>query len=180
VRDPIFWLTICNSVDLQCRAMLRNEKVYPDPHAFRPERYLDPVTPELERKRNPKNYVFGFGRRSVFRFFFSVTSQEVVLTLYDRKCPGMNLVDSSVWLLIASLLATLDISKAVDEHGKIIEPVVQFENPIFRYVISSFESLPDSIVECFSFRMPNKFKCDIRPRSPKALSLIQQSEIPVV
>jgi hypothetical protein len=44
----------------------------------------------------------------------------------------MNLVDSSLWFLLASMLATLDISKAVDEHGNTIEPVVEFDNPIFR------------------------------------------------
>ncbi|KAF8154735.1 cytochrome P450 [Crassisporium funariophilum] len=119
-------------------AMLRNETMYPDASAFKPERFMEPVSPEMERKRNPKNYVFGFGR---------------------RQCPGLNLVDSSVWLLIASMLATLDISKAVDEHGNTVEPVLEFENPIFR--------------------MPNQFKCDMRPRSAKALSLIRQSEIPI-
>lgn len=69
---------IYNSADIHRRAMLRNDKVYPDPHTFRPERFLEPVTPEMERKRNPMNYVFGFGRRSVFRFLFS--SREVILT----------------------------------------------------------------------------------------------------
>lgn len=42
----------------------------------------------------------------------------------------------------------------------------------------SFELFPD-----FMFllsRVPNQFKCDMRPRSPKALSLIKQSEMPVV
>ncbi|KAF8965368.1 cytochrome P450 [Flammula alnicola] len=117
-------------------AMLRNEEIYPEPDVFRPERFMDPVSPEMEKRRNPKNYVFGFGR---------------------RQCPGMNLVESSVWLLIASMLATLDIAKAVDEHGNTVEPVVEFDNPIFR--------------------MPNQFECDMRPRGPKALSLIRQAEV---
>ncbi|KAF8908139.1 cytochrome P450 [Gymnopilus junonius] len=117
-------------------AMLRNEAVFPDADAFRPERFLDKVSPEMERKRDPQNYVFGFGR---------------------RECPGSHLVDSSIWLLIASMLATLDVSKAVDECGNVMEPTVKFENPIFR--------------------TPSQFKCDMRPRSQKALSLIRQSEI---
>lgn len=136
-KVPIRWLIIYNSADLHRRAMLRNEKVYPDPHVFRPERFLEPVTPEMERKRNPMNYVFGFGRRSVYSLFL-FGKRQVMLTLHNRRCPGMNLVDSSVWLLVASLLATIDISKAVDEHGKIVEPVVQFENPIFRQVVGFF------------------------------------------
>ena len=45
------------------RAMMRNEKIYPDAASFRPERFMVPTTPEMERKMNPKNFVFGFGRR---------------------------------------------------------------------------------------------------------------------
>lgn len=43
------------------------------------------------------------------------------------------------------MLATLDISKAVDEHGNVIEPKVEFENPIFRYA---------AFVVCFMFVLP--------------------------
>jgi hypothetical protein len=54
-----------------------------------------------------------------------------------RRCPGANLVESSIWLLMASMLATLDISKPIDESsGKPIEPIVEFDNPIFRFVDS--------------------------------------------
>ncbi|KAF5310107.1 hypothetical protein D9619_010511 [Psilocybe cf. subviscida] len=119
-------------------AMMRDENVYENPEAFIPERFLESVSPEEERRRDPKNFVFGFGR---------------------RLCPGENLVDSSIWVLIASMIATLDISKAVDEHGNVIEPKVDFGNPIFR--------------------IPDQFKCDMRPRSPKALSLIQGMDIPL-
>jgi len=117
-------------------AILRDERIYANPSAFIPERFLEKVDPTTERRRDPRNYVFGFGR---------------------RKCPGMNLVESSIWLLISSMIATLDISKAVDEFGNVVEPKVDFENPIFR--------------------IPNPFKCDIRPRSEQALKVIQQSEL---
>jgi len=116
-------------------AMMRDETIYPDAASFRPERFMVPTTPEMERKMNPKNFVFGFGR---------------------RQCPGNHLVDSSVWLLIVSMLSTLDISKAVDDLGNTVEPTVNYNNAVFR--------------------MPDQFKCDIRPRSEKALSLISQSE----
>ena len=49
----------------------------------------------------------------------------------------MHLVESSVWLLIVSLLATLKISKAVDEHGNVVEPELKYENPIFRCIVNS-------------------------------------------
>ena len=83
---------------------------------------------------------------------------------------------------MVSMLSTLNISKAVDEHGRIVEPVVKFENPIFRYVLfaglSNHEVVsrdPDYLYN--SNRTPSLFKCDMRPRSQKALSLIKQSEI---
>lgn len=48
----------------------------------------------------------------------------------------MHLVDSSVWLLIVSMLVTLDISKAVDDLGNTVEPTVEYNNAVFRYVVS--------------------------------------------
>lgn len=86
----------------------------------------------------------------------------------------MHLVESSVWLLIASLLATFKISKAVDEHGNVVEPEVKYENPIFRY--ESLLSLVNRMLICLAFRTPNHFKYDMRPRSEKALSLIKMTD----
>lgn len=78
------------------------------------------------------------------------------LTPTHSRCPGTHLVESSVWLLITSMLATLDIRKARDEKGVEIEPVVKFENAVFR--------------------TPSPFMCDIRPRSEEALRLIMEGE----
>jgi len=117
--------------------ILRDETLFPDPHTFNPDRYLEPAVDEAtERRRDPRTYVFGFGR---------------------RRCPGAHLVESSAWLLVVSMMATLDISKAMDDHGMRVEPEVTFDNSVFR--------------------MPSPFKLDIRPRSEAALrSLTQESE----
>lgn len=115
-------------------AILRDEKIFADPSVFSPERYLEEVDAPTLKLRDPRNYVFGFGR---------------------RRCPGAHIAESSIWLLMASMLATLDISKPTDQSsGKPIEPTVEFDNPIFR--------------------TPNPFDCDIRPRSEQALRLIKQ------
>jgi hypothetical protein len=42
---------------LLTRAMMRDPDNYKDPHAFRPERFLD------NRSLDPREAVFGFGRR---------------------------------------------------------------------------------------------------------------------
>ena len=49
-----------------------------------------------------------------------------------RRCPGAHLIESSLWIVIACSLATFDIKKVVDEHGKVIEPPIVFENAVFR------------------------------------------------
>lgn len=92
-------------------AMLRDPEVFPDPERFDPGRYLEKVDEETARRRDPRMFVFGFGR---------------------RRCPGAHLVESSVWLMLAAMLATLDIEKPRDKNGKEIEPEVKFENSIFR------------------------------------------------
>jgi len=92
-------------------AMLRDESVYPNASEFIPERFLEEVSPEMKRKMDPRSYVFGFGR---------------------RRCPGADLVESSIWLLAATMIATLDISKEKDEKGFDIEPDIKFENSFFR------------------------------------------------
>ncbi|KAJ7718623.1 cytochrome P450 [Mycena metata] len=116
-------------------AITRDETLFPNASAFIPERYLEKVDPALARKRDPRRYVFGFGR---------------------RRCPGGDLVESSVWILITSVLATLDISKATDASGNPVEPTVRYNNSVFR--------------------LPDRFECSIRARSESALRLLQQAE----
>lgn len=52
---------------------------------------------------NPKDIIFGVGR---------------------RVCPGQHIADASIYLVMANLIATMDITKALDENGKEIEPAV--------------------------------------------------------
>ncbi|KAG1736610.1 cytochrome P450 [Suillus paluster] len=130
-------------------AIMRDERIYERADVFEPGRWLrrdggggyDGREPDEERdedeekwkETDPRAFVFGFGR---------------------RRCPGTHLVESSVWLLMACMLATLDIRKARDERGVEIEPVIKFENAVFR--------------------TPSPFVCDIRPRSEEALRLIME------
>lgn len=37
---------------------------------------------------------------------------------------------------MATMVATLDFSKAKDEHGNVMEPEVKFENSVFRYELN--------------------------------------------
>jgi len=108
-------------------AMLRDERLYPNPLQFDPSRYT-----RAEPQQDPRTICFGFGRR-----------------IY----PGLNLADASVFISCAMTLAVFDITKTV-ENGVEITPVV--------------ESTPGTISH------PVPHKCSIKPRSQKAVVLIQQ------
>ncbi|KAH9934613.1 cytochrome P450 monooxygenase, partial [Amylocystis lapponica] len=97
-------------------AMTRDETVFPEPEIFRPERFekMATFTSELT---DPRNLVFGFGR---------------------RICPGQSYADASVWLAITNILATLQISKARDADGKEITPVVAYNSGLERHLESLF------------------------------------------
>jgi len=40
----------------------------------------------------------------------------------DRLCPGKHLGDASVWIAVATMLATLEFRKDIDEEGVEITP----------------------------------------------------------
>ncbi|KAJ6511711.1 cytochrome P450 [Mycena vulgaris] len=106
-------------------------KMYPDPHTFKPERFMlgGKLNPAV---MDPETAAFGYGR---------------------RICPGKHMAYSSLWITIASILATLDIKKALDKNEKEIEP--------------SHEYFP-GLISC-----PVSFECSLTPRSRQAAENIQ-------
>ncbi|CAE6452271.1 unnamed protein product [Rhizoctonia solani] len=111
-------------------AITRDETIFPDPESFVPERFAEGNTGPTPL--NPRDFVFGAGR---------------------RICPGNHIIDATIFLLIASILATMDIGKARDGQGNEIEPV------IVRSGFQTNQVLP--------------FKCSVTPRSDCALQLIE-------
>ncbi|KAJ7479154.1 cytochrome P450 [Mycena latifolia] len=111
-------------------AILHDEATYPDPYAFKPERFL--VGGQLNPAVPSPDVAFGYGR---------------------RLCPGRHSASAALWIAIASILATVDITKARDEREEEIEPSYEFD--------SGFINAP----------LP--FKCTIRPRSQGAEALIR-------
>ncbi|KAG7085604.1 hypothetical protein E1B28_003155 [Marasmius oreades] len=113
-------------------AMLHDEDTYPDPHSFKPERFIGAdgkLNPDV---KDPSTVLFGFGR---------------------RICPGRHMSLNSVWISIALMLATLNISKALDKEGNVIEPSYEY--------ISSLACIPAP------------FKCAIKPRSKLTEEMIR-------
>ncbi|KAJ7247027.1 cytochrome P450 [Mycena rebaudengoi] len=98
-------------------AILHHEVVYgPDTERFIPERWLKDG--ELNPKMKHPDAAFGFGR---------------------RICPGKDMAQWSMWITVASILASFNISKSVDDKGMGIEPSGEYT--------------------------PLPFKCNIIPRS---------------
>jgi len=75
-------------------ALSQDEKVYPSPEKFIPDRFNDPTVPD------PREFAFGFGR---------------------RICPGQAFAETVIWITMATLLATINMRPALDENGKEIQ-----------------------------------------------------------
>ncbi|KAJ7157502.1 cytochrome P450 [Mycena filopes] len=111
-----------------------DENVYKDATEFRPERFLPPPLGNAEPRFTDG---FGFGR---------------------RICPGMHLADNSLWIAIATILATCSISTALDSNGDKIVPEVMMSDGLSSH--------------------PSDFPCVIRARSPAAEALlVEDSEL---
>lgn len=70
---------------------------------FKPERFLK--TANHEPDREPRDFIFGYGR---------------------RICPGRLLAETSLFLNIAQSLAVFNITKPVDVNGRDIEPEINW------------------------------------------------------
>jgi len=100
-----FWLTKDAIVFANSWAMLHDERIFPEPFVFRPERFMRQDLDKMDVEAKAFSAAFGFGR---------------------RICPGRYLGFSTVWLAIASILACFEISNAADENGDPIIPDVQY------------------------------------------------------
>ena len=99
--------------------MLNNEQDYPEPHEFKPERYLKDGKLDSSVK-DPLDIAFGFGRRRALLFILSI-SPCLIFRRSGRICPGQHLAHSTLTFLAASVLSTFDLLRKLDENGLEIE-----------------------------------------------------------
>ena len=76
------------------RAILHDPELYPDPEAFRPERFLD--EDGTFRDDPVLSLAFGAGR---------------------RICPGRHIVSVLLFVVTATVLSTFNVTKAKDNDG---------------------------------------------------------------
>lgn len=117
--------------------ILHDPVEYPDPMSFKPERFLPDENGKVPRDPTVSG-AFGFGR---------------------RICPGRHLAESSVWIIIASVLSLFNVRPATDSDGKDID------------VHYAIEPLPGF------FCHPQQFPCVITPRSPEVVTLVNQVQL---
>lgn len=80
--------------DRRVRAVLHNPDLYPDPEAFKPERHLND---DGTLRDDPViTLAFGVGK---------------------RICPGRHFVDSTLFIVVSSILSVFDVMKAKDKNG---------------------------------------------------------------
>ncbi|CCO33931.1 O-methylsterigmatocystin oxidoreductase Short=OMST oxidoreductase [Rhizoctonia solani AG-1 IB] len=91
-------------------AMSRDESIYKDPDAFDPDRFSD--------QKIPPAPAFGWGR---------------------RKCPGMHFAKATLFLAIASLLATFHFCRKEDKDGNEIVPIIEGSVNSITVPIKAFE-----------------------------------------
>ena len=116
----------CNMGTIGRRAILQNEGDYPDPSAFKPERYLDQNGVLDPTVLDPAVAAFGFGRRCAASFILIAA----IIDGLGSICPGRHLAYSNTWLMIASILSTFDITKTFDENGEVIEPPYEMKSAL--------------------------------------------------
>jgi cytochrome P450 len=79
---------------------MHNPTTYPEPSKFKPERFLDTMTPAPL-----PDATFGFGR---------------------RICPGRFFAGDVLWVAMASMLAAFEFLPAMDAKGLPVPPPQEF------------------------------------------------------
>ena len=144
--------------------MLHDESIYANPFEFNPDRFIDPETGKIDysRARDPEHACFGFGR---------------------RICPGRFMAFESLWLGIASLIATFDIEKPKEKvalsTGEEVERTVELTHEyksglvvLVHFFLPCETSDKRNLIFIF-FRAAMPFRCAFRPRSEEKAELIR-------
>ena len=83
----------------------------------------------------------------------------------------MHVADASIFLSVTNVLSVFDISKAV-ENGVEVVPEIAVTSGVIRLVYLLNGRNRQNLKNLFSFSHPIPFKCNVKPRSAKAESLI--------
>ncbi|KZS87613.1 cytochrome P450 [Sistotremastrum niveocremeum HHB9708] len=119
-------------------AVTHDKTLYPNPMKFDPLRYFNVQLEKKQLQPDPRNYVYGFGR---------------------RVCGGMLFADAAVFTQIAAILSIFTISKEIDQFGKEITPIVDFTGGIVTHpedFVCKFTARSREAVELVTAAMENR------------------------
>jgi hypothetical protein len=110
------------------RGMTLDESVCTDLVTSNPTRFLPKQEGNGEPHPNgPGPLVSGGGMKPV-KYCTFLNAKSII----RRICSGRYLADANLWIVMASVLATMNISKAIDTDGKEITPMPAFTSGITR------------------------------------------------
>ncbi|KAG9025531.1 hypothetical protein FRB95_010080 [Tulasnella sp. JGI-2019a] len=104
VQDDIYeghLIPAGTTVFVNAWGILHDERRFPDPMTFNPDRYLNSTTNDKDGVLDPWEVGFGYGR---------------------RICQGIPVVRSGLWIAVATILSSFDIRPKIDPATK--EPIV--------------------------------------------------------
>ncbi|KAG6827504.1 hypothetical protein H0H92_011524 [Tricholoma furcatifolium] len=123
------------------RLIAHDPEIYPNPDEFDPGRFYKTDKPQLD----PQTFVYGFGRRVE-----NLTRPRPRLRF--RACPGRELANANMFLLMSMMLSCFDIAKALDANGNEIIPTIDFGSGTVSH--------------------PKPFPFTVKPRSADAAALV--------
>lgn len=133
-----------------CRAVLHDPAIYPDPDSFKPERFINP---DGSVRDDPVLAVaFGSGK---------------------RICPGRHLVESTLFIVVASLLSVFNFRENGTDKGPDAYP---FTGSCLRcghcVAFVAREKLGELTADLIILSVPCPFTCSITARDRRAEELI--------
>lgn len=103
--------------------------------------------------------------------------RSILIRFGHRTCPGRFIGLDFVWIVVASLLSTYNISKAVDENGQIIEVKPDYTSILIRYVqIPPLKAIRSTEVPVFS-AIPNHLNAVLLPDQTTPEHLLNRPKI---
>lgn len=106
--------------------------MYPEPDLFNPERFMNQNGTKDVQATNPRDFIFGFGRRQVV-LMYSFRPPEPSWHPF-RECPGKGFADANVWLVSACIIAAFQAPVSRNKYGEKVVPPAQFTSGFVRCV----------------------------------------------
>ncbi|KAJ7600343.1 cytochrome P450 [Mycena floridula] len=106
-------------------AMNHDESKYSDPYSFNPSRFM----PRSEGGGGETFYPVNFGQVDLVILLVSLLTTAPQM---GTICPGRFLAENSTWIAMATILATLNLNKAIGQDGKEITPKAEFSQSLIR------------------------------------------------